>query len=287
MKIIIDFYKDWVDMLREILNSKYQLNTDVYSDDEAVDIYFSIEERRINPLPRNVKLSKSFKCPSDLQNAWEQLKNKIQEGEDLTPHLSRKVNNASNNDYMLNEWGIFHFHLGEVLEADNFIKRSGPLIFGYVDNSDFYTVNVFDHGNWTNNDVIEIIHSNWPEIISAYKINALSISSNPSPTERATLRKKNCNAFIQLQDGTIYGLIGGGFMSDGSSANSMMKIMHQKKLLLHLQEYIQNNQADILDIIGYSGNSDIPISLEITDTQYAAFFPDQGYRIILHRSINT
>jgi hypothetical protein len=282
MKIIIDFYKDWVDMLREILNSKYQLKTDVYSDDEVVDIYFSMEERRINPLPRNVNLSKSFVCPPELQNTWEQLKNKIQEGQDLTPHLSRKVNNAGDNDSMLNEWGIFHFHLGESLELDGFIERSGPLVFGYVTNSDFYAVNIFNHGNWTNDDIIEIIHTNWPEIISAYKIHALSISTNPSPTERATLRKKNCNALIQVQDRTIYGAIGGGFMSNGSSANSMMKKMYQKKFLLHLQEYILNNQAEILNIIEYNGNNNVPVSLEITETQYAALFPDHGYRIILN-----
>lgn len=149
-----------------------------------------MEERRINSCPRTVYMSNLFICPPELQNSWELLKSKIQSGEDLTPHLSRKVTNARDNDSMLNEWGIFHLHLGESLESDGFIERSGPLVFGYVTDSAFYAVNIFNHGNWTNNDIVEIIHTNWPDIISTYKNHALSISNNPSLTERATLRKK-------------------------------------------------------------------------------------------------
>lgn len=68
------------------------------------------------------------------QSGYKTLKAKFANGDDVTPHLSSNILNDTYEDYLLNDWGIHHFHLGQNI-SDGFAGRTGPLLFALITNS--------------------------------------------------------------------------------------------------------------------------------------------------------
>lgn len=56
-----------------------------------------------------------------------------------------------------------------IWEPNGFVNRTGPVLFARFDEQNAYLINVWSHGNWTNQDMIRIIHNNWPESIEDLK----------------------------------------------------------------------------------------------------------------------
>ena len=52
-----------------------------------------------------------MEVPDQYQDAYEHIKKSLENGDDVNKHLSRGIKNLTSNDLMLNEWGIYHFHL--------------------------------------------------------------------------------------------------------------------------------------------------------------------------------
>jgi hypothetical protein len=98
-----------------------------------------------------------------LQPGIDLVGSKIELGIDLRPHISRKIVDLHFDDDLLNEWDIHHLHLGTTLDANGFVKRTGPVLFVRFDRQNAYFINVLGHGSWTNQDMIRIIHRKWPE----------------------------------------------------------------------------------------------------------------------------
>ena len=65
-------------------------------------------------------------------------------------HLSRKIVDLDYDDDLLNDWDIYHLHLGTNLHIDGFVKRTGPMLFVRFNEQNAYFKNVMGHGSWTN-----------------------------------------------------------------------------------------------------------------------------------------
>ncbi|HHG3488238.1 TPA: hypothetical protein ACPVZC_004440 [Vibrio parahaemolyticus] len=278
MKINKNFYGDWVDLLRDILVNywNYDINEVNKIDDEELPIhYFNAEQRRVETRKRKIILSDVFNCPDKYDSGWDLLKEKIESGADLTPHLSKLVSLVDKKDPMLNDWKIHHFHLGTELKGD-YINRTGPLVFAYVTDDEIYIVNVFSHGQWENTDIIEIIHRNWPHLIEQFKVEGIKhLAYEPSIKDRKQLRKIHTNSFVTVSDGTIYAPIGGGSSSTGFNIKSSMSLIRQKKLLTDLEIMLDNNINNIIPQLlneGYDGVSDLDVKLVIEGREYHAVF---------------
>ncbi|MEZ8057222.1 hypothetical protein [Vibrio splendidus] len=278
MNVNKNFYADWVDLLRDILVNYWGYDaTEVRRiDNEKLPIhYFNAEQRRVESTSRTIKYSDVFHCPAELNSGWELLKNKMESGNDLAPHLSKFVSLIDKTDPMLNDWKIHHFHLGTELEG-NYIKRTGPLVFAYVTNDEIYVVNIFSHGQWENTDIVEIIHRNWPHLIEQFKLKGVKrMAYEPTIQDRKQLRKVNANSFVTVTDGTVYAPIGGGSSSAGFNINSAMNLIRQKKLLSDLEGMLDSNIANIVPQLlneGYDGVSDLNVSLVIEGRGYHAVF---------------
>lgn len=285
MKLQADFFNDWIEILKKILiNWDYDISG--ISNEEIPLIYFNVEQRLVQNLARNIKYSTSFTCPSELETRWTILKNKIETGKDITTYLSKLVLRPTITDSLLNDWGVHHFHLGEELEGD-FISRTGPLLFALVRQDTFYAIGIFGHGEWANEDIVEIIHSNWPEVISKYKTqDNVEISNHPSPEDRLKLRKNEINSFFECTDGTIYMPIGGGMSTSGYNVESTMRMIQQKKRLNHLQDFLEKELPKLKEEFekqGYSGEEAVEAKLQITENKYKALFPAYNLSIILDK----
>jgi hypothetical protein len=255
----MDFYSDWIEELRQsLVNQGHQ----VVQSASGLDIckqYFGLLHRRITPQPRKVVVSQELKCPKEFEQQFDNFKVKVAQGDNLNPHLSRETKKP---DKLLNEWGIHHFHLNTIVEADGFVKRSGPVLFALVTSDIFYCITIMEHGSkypevWSEQQIIEIIHSNWPILIEQYNSGFLTMDK-VTRTERNQFRKSNVNTFVEVGDGTIYSLPGGGSMLDGSSMKIFMTHHQNAYLLSQKEQHIRDDIVDIVSNIqastGYKGN---------------------------------
>lgn len=132
--------------------------------------YVNWRSRFVGTRPRSVDIK------SDVLNglAWvmhadliESFLTKVQNGTDLTPHLSfsaytrgytpnsRKHSATSeekwsDKDFVLNTMGFHHFHLGQIDEATGTADRTNTLIFALVGRDKFEVTAIFDHSVFEN-----------------------------------------------------------------------------------------------------------------------------------------
>lgn len=285
MKLKANFIKDWHDFLKHILVNHWGFDISNIDEKDLPLTYLNAETRRIDQRKRKIEISNVFHCPPELASGWSKIQAEITNGSDITPHLSKLVDRIDSKDSMLNDWGIYHFHLGTELDGE-FIKRTGPLLFAFVTNDCLYGINIYQHGEWTNSDIIEIIHRNWPSIIKHHVINDAQLAYSVTDQERKALRGKNANSFVQVSDGTLYAPIGGGMVSSGHNLQSVIKVDKQHKFLEGLQSSLESQLINIrpdLEKQGYNGEHELIAKLEITETEYRAVFPEYSFVAILHK----
>lgn len=237
----IDLFTDWVGIVKTELENKGYTFTG--NDSEMVSIqYFNFLKRIIPSKPRQIKKSDVFSCPADLVAGLDYLEKKVLTGQNILPHLSRKLKNLDEIDELLYDWGIFHIHLGTTVESDGYIKRTGPLLFGFYDIENFYFLNVMPHGSWTRQEMLRTIHRNWPHTIEAYRIKSkdvVGLEHNVTDDEIKQLRRAKINVLIEVEPAVIYVTPGGGFVASGHSLEVIERHMANKKSLDGLEERIK------------------------------------------------
>ena len=148
--------------------------------------YFEMNVRRIQPAPRRVhcsdrthaslgELMRRGKGDPAALDAWFtvfQLHQRLFDGADVDAFLSRRIRRANVRDGLLWHYGMHHFHLRSERRADGFVKRSDYLLFAIVAPEDAYFVDVRRHPRkggieWSSQDLLRIVHANWPELIEA------------------------------------------------------------------------------------------------------------------------
>lgn len=274
LELQADFIKDYLDYSRLVMTHEgYDIST--ISDDEILMYFFCAILKRPAVKTRTLYESDVFSCPEPLKEGWKKLSSKVTNGEDFSLHLSRKISDISSHDSLLNEWGVYHLHLGESIDPKTgFIDRTGPLLFALVNQDSFYAINVYAHGQWTEPDIVEVIKRNWPETIEHAKINGISVKNNPSPKDRIALRKANVNHPITTADGTMYGSIGGGSATSGMSIRAVIWSGRQRMTLSEAQRLTQEGLPEFVKTFkGYSGEQKINATLVITENGPKVFFP--------------
>lgn len=282
MKLQINFFHDWIIILEELLIEEWDCDLSDISFYQIPYAFYNIENKRINNRSRAVHLSKEFICTPQDKKAWNKLKEAIKIGGNLIPYLSKGISKPNYNDSMLNDWGIYHFHLGSEVTDQGFIKRTGQLLYAYVTKDDFYAINIYDHKSWCKEEIINIIHKNWPDLLEKYKINNHTTFRNVTEKQKGVLRSKNCNSLIKVIDGTVYLPIGGGTVSSGNNIKHIIKTDKQKKYLESLENDIKNNIGKFEDVLierGYKYDETINIELRVENKVFYAFLPDYKIKI--------
>lgn len=250
MTITIDFSTDWKTyMLADIASQGYQVSSSEPLDSISYK-FFNVRRRRLQACPRTVHESSEFQCPANLSNGYQALKAKLVAGDDVTPHLSKSLLDVDYDDPLLNDWGIHHFHLGQTVEASGFIDRTGPLLFAFVTPEDAYCINIFPHGAWTEQELIKILHRNWPAAISDFKLNGvLSLAHSVSNQDIAKLRKAGVQTMVEVGPGVVYGPMGGGYSTAGTSVRATMQSDKYRRIVRSLEDHVRENLQMFLDKI--------------------------------------
>lgn len=283
VKLKGNFEADWIAQLRTHLTQVqgWDANEVASLDDRDVRTYFfEARRRKLAPRARVLKVADDFQCSPTESTGWEALQNKVRKGEDLNPHLSNRHASLFNNDGLLAEWGVHHFHLGIKPDPKNpaYTERTGPLVYVLVDDLTFCAINIYPHGSWEELSIIESIHRNWPDMISQYRAKNCT-AATLTKTQRRAIRSKNGNVLVSTADGTVYMPIGGGVMASGPKFESVMRADKWHIEIQGLQARFESQLDQLMPTLlqrGYSGEAEIEAQLKIVETGYQVFFPKYG-----------
>ena len=286
----LDLVQDWLGIVKQkLIADNYDISK--LNDDSIFIEFFTINLRKVSIKKRNIKKAASFSCPSNLQNGLDLLEKKIIDGESLHSHQSRKLKDLEIKDGLLFDWNIHHFHLGTEMENDNFIKRTGPLLYAYVDEDNVYFLDVLNHGNWTKSELVKIIHDNWPEAIEHMKINRndeeITLSHNPTDVERKHLRDFNSNTFVEIDKQNIYLGLGWGFSGAGKSISATEQYLDSKRSLIEIENNLKNNTEEyllkIFDSLDFIKNKNLNFELIFENNIHKIIEQNNKFEILLNR----
>lgn len=217
-----DFLRDLRDLCVGTLTESGYVVPDGTNTHEACVLYQNVRRRLIQPGHRRVVRSRELVArdlPAAEREGVERLAGVAAEGGDLSPFLSRKLVKSRFNDWLLNDWGIHHLHLGTLDGGKNgFSVGTESLLFVVVRKDALYLLDVLDHKSFSDARLVEIVHTNWPDLIAQFRVPwAKGVETAVTDEERARLRAVGIQPPLQLADGTVYGPMGGGYATSGLS----------------------------------------------------------------------
>jgi hypothetical protein len=284
----VNFESDWIDHLRAYMTQAWGAMVERIDDRNIPIYYFESPRRRLALQPRVLKVADGFQCPPAKEAGWKALQDKVRKGDDLNPHLSTDHASLFNADGLLAEWQVHHFHLGTKPLKGNpyFVCRTGPLVFALVDDISFCAINVYEHGGWEEVSIIESVHRNWPDMVSAYQVRGIP-GETLDKKQRRTLRQNNTNVFTSTADGTVYCPIGGGVSSSGVKTESGADADRWRNEIQLLQSTMETQLCDLIPVFeqqGYTGEDELEAKLRITEAGYQVFFP--RYSILVNLQLD-
>ncbi len=242
MALNMNFKVDLVDVVKDFFSKNGISYAKTGSASDFAARYFEMLVRRIDPKPRSVFYSDRIDNSLDrhihaatkeqLEGALQarqavlDIKHIFESGGDVTPYLSKTIDNSKCKDEMLWEWGIHHFHLSTKRDKTGFIKRSDYLLFAMIFDDAALFIDVRKHRHpegleWVRQDLLETVHSNWPQIPYSHELVGVT-GDVVSAKEKRELRRKNVNHIMDLQ-GHAIAPIGGGLVLSGSSTLCRVK----------------------------------------------------------------
>ena len=272
---------------------------------ELLATYRNWRMRFVVQRPRRVHLSQAirdnpWRLEPRYQSAFEGLVKKIEDGEDLTPHLSRAIvrpyrdgapgtsSFRSNLDLMLNDWSIHHLHISLNLEPDGFVQRTEMLVFAAFQGDDAFLIDILPHGSWTLSSIVDVLIDEWPDSVFVREIPGIvGLSGTPTDEERAELRKAGIMSSWFERDGRVY-MIGFGMTS---ASTSLFAIRNANALIVGLRnwdKHVMEHPDYVPDILRHNGYA-VPENLEfefifmkyerygIREKNTGAIFPPPGF----------
>ena len=272
----MDFYSDWIAILRNELAALGYAPPVGVDSQEVCFRYFNYRKRAIDVRPRIVEHTTEFAVPAGQEAAYAALKTKIEAGDDLRPHLSTQLTDPNYDDPMLNDWGVHHFHLGTTPHPSRagFVARTGPLLYARVLNDRVLCLQIMEHANWTNQQLVQIWHSKWPEMLAPYKLKGVSAAVPPiTDDELQQLRKARVNTFQQLPDGTLIAPPGGGIATSGFSAQVVQDCDWYAHQMRKIEKHVTSNLDKFVAVAKAEGvplPDDCVFKLHVQDGNFVA-----------------
>jgi hypothetical protein len=224
------FRSDWMAWAAQSLTAQgYKVKAGDFM--ETCVRFHNLRRLQISRHPRKVIDSRELSCPSGLEAGLALLRQTVEAGGDLRPHLSRRLTDLDFDDSLLNDWHIYHLHLGTTLEPDGFMKRTGPVLLARFEDDAAYFLAMETHGAWTSQRLLEILDSNWPSVTEPFSLpDVIRAEYEPTDKDVALLRKNHITA-ISTVGGTPLGPMGGGVTTAGGSAQVSLACTKLTKLL--------------------------------------------------------
>jgi hypothetical protein len=260
---------------------------------ELLVLYLNWQSRLIPSQPRREMRSREFDQNPIVTNratVIAEIIRDIEQGSELTKYLTRRVlsgfelpRNPNNKhlrrlqhlDLLLNEWGVYHFHLSTNVEPDGFMERDDPLLFVMFRADKAYLLDVGTHKTFEDDRLAQIAISNWPDDQLFPEIKGIIGLRGGNPytsDERKKLRSAGIFSFIQI--GNRVFSPAGGISSAGTSTQAAMLSNRIMRALKKFEEHALVDPSSIIAFIHrYGGKPSSPLEFEF------ARFPN-GFGVI-------
>ena len=219
---------------------------------DLLERYLYSVVKMIDALPRRVHCSAEFETTLETLGRQyvtpiETIRGRLESGGDLSEFLSKRASDAKFNDGLLSDFGVHHFHLGaRPHPRSRRVERTDVLLFVHVQLCDAYFLDVRKHPNrrdsadfgWSDVDILNIIDSNWPEVLKPYIVPGVD-GSSLTDEQRKELRRKNVNVVTQVGDKTI-APPGGGLLANGANLACKVQAMKLLSQIEHVEQVIEN-----------------------------------------------
>jgi len=253
----IPFQKEFAELLEHRM-AAVGLNAKSNKPEDIIIQYITMLKRIIPPRPRQLLLAKNFTCPIELQKGWELFKSKVLAGEDINPHQSTTMKRKGYTDLMLAAWQIHHFYLGETLQSTGYIQRTGDILYAMVKEDKILALKIDDHNHWSDKELLNIAHDNWPELTSDWDVDGIpEVDFNSNYIEE--LRKSGVNIITRRADGTA--TIGGyGVTTAGTSVESAIIMMDINRMFEKAHENATAILGNVELVLGVDQHNNICIT---------------------------
>ena len=231
MEIEINLLRDLGMLVRNSLTEAGYDVSPIETDDHqlALVTWNKVNRYAVKPLPRQVLKARGFSAQGH-EAGIEILENAIRNGDPLHRHMTKRLADVVARDGLLDDWDIHHLHLGtETDQKSGLIKRTNHILLCRFDDKRAYFIMVAPHGagapnTWYQQEMLEIIHNNWPESIDSARIPGVSeVTPNVDDDGIKKLRQVHGNALLQVSDGTVYIGPGLGTTGDGTNVADLMR----------------------------------------------------------------
>jgi hypothetical protein len=248
---------------------------------DAIYLYQRYKCRIIMQRVREVRLPQNLIIPPQHLAAYQEIVSDIVGGNSLKKYQSRKLKDLHCDDDMLSHWGIQHLHLGRILEQDGFVKRTGDLLFVHFTKQYAHILGIFDHSSWCNLDLIEIIHTNWPDQLVVYEKNS---NATISGAEIAASRKRNMSCNVVVSDGTEYFVPGLGVTSNGAPINAVLNSQNVIQMFNAEFDLIKSNISQILSADSQkriSENITVGLTMDDVSKRFVYVIQETGFKFTI------
>ncbi len=244
----IDLIKDLQDISKQRLKSMgYQI--DEKANEDWIRLYFNAQKRLISLTPRTVVKSKEFQCPDKFLPALQEIEDCFTKGKNLVPYMTTHIIYSKVKDLLLYDWGIYHFHLGLKKPGEQFAERSDQELFVYIKENVAYFIQTYPHKKkylYTTQEMVKILHNNWPELLERNKLQGV-LATKVTDELYDKFRRCGGTTMVDVGDNTVYGMLGGGYASDGSSVEATRNSDHWKQKMDAYQKVIVDDVKNIID----------------------------------------
>ena len=273
MNIVCNLYTQWIAAIhQEMTNAGFDHSG--LSDQERAIRWQSWKRRTVPAGKRSVQKAGGFSCPSHLQQGLADLEQAIKSGADIWPWQSKLIDKLSFEDGLYNDYRIVHFHLGEGFHTSGYINRTGELLFAAVDPDAVYEIGIYNHGDWYELDLLDIVDQNWPHLLDPVTIQGFDVANCPTTRDEVkALRDAKVVTIIKLNSGRIVAPPGGGIATDGTSIEAVQSADYWAKLLRNGENAIVANIKEQVQK-GTMVSKDYEVLLHATDDEIAGVVND-------------
>lgn len=249
--------------------------------------YYTVRRQHPAARCRRVHRAPEFVYAEKHRDGMAALERDLVQGIDLAPRLPRRIGRKQiDRDALLDDWGIHHLHLGTVIQPDGLVNGDDDVAFVILEPNDAYLIQVLPHGSWSDTTLLEIVHRNWPHLMTP-----LPLAGGDSGTTRksvASARRANTQAIVQLSDGTVLGPRGGGYASDASSLASSLAAAWDARTAAEWEKAVHTTIPRVLETFAEHGEclpDEFRFTLQELEGRWVAAEVTYGFSIELPRVV--
>jgi hypothetical protein len=240
--VTLDFCADWMAWADGELRSQgYKRKSGDFMD-TCIQLH-NLRRRLLSQRPRAVSVSRELVCPPELQYGYDLVRKKVERGEPLRPHLSRGLTKLEFNDALLNDWGIYHLHLGTTVAPDGFVDRTGPVLFARFEDDRAYFLLIEPHGAWEAQRLPQVLDANWRQVTAQFSLpGVVKAEYEPTDEDVRLLRKQGITPIITVGSAPLASM-GGGITCAKTSAQVSFQCIELTKLLRTWEKAVLTQSA--------------------------------------------